>query len=173
MYACRERHYFVVKKLLDIQHIMALNRPKVDLNVQDVHQKTALMHVAEADTLDIDFIRVLLEHPQRLNIQDNKGRTALAKLCLVITLLFVSSWKSSLFERRKDKVAIQAIRLMLDSRMKNDIDINLEDEEGMTPLMHACRVGNGPIARLLTEFYKIHNVSSITFKDFIHASQYQ
>jgi len=145
MYACRERHYFVVKKLLDIQHIMALNRPKVDLNVQDVHQKTALMHVAEADTLDIDFIRVLLEHPQSLNIRDNKGRTALAKLCL----------------RRKDKVAIQAVRLMLNSREKNDLDINLEDEEGMTPLMHACRVGNGPIARLLTEFYKIHNKKKV------------
>jgi len=38
-------------------------------------------------------------------------------------------------------------------RLEETVDVNLEDEEGMTPLMHSCRSGNGSIVKNLVYFH--------------------
>ncbi|CAJ1949019.1 unnamed protein product [Cylindrotheca closterium] len=146
-----------------------LNLPQVDVNFRDDDGKTLFTKLAEAyisttlmtskeDGSDIEAIRKELPHDlQRLlerddldvTATDGEGRNLLHVLCELRTL---SNDASTLSEQR----AVALAKLVIEVAEKNkqtvaSFDINLQDAEGMAPILHAAVNGNFGFFEFLLE----------------------
>ncbi|CAH1791802.1 unnamed protein product [Owenia fusiformis] len=102
------------------------------VNTRDIKGKTALMRVCyvKEEKTRCKAIELLIERGSDVNIQDDKGRTAL-------------SYAAEL--RCNDM-----IRLLV----KNNVDPDLADDIGMTPLMYSAMIGNDTGTEILIKSFR-------------------
>ena len=93
---------------------------------------TPLMHAAQLPDEKCrtrnNLLKLLLQHGAYVNIVDNKGRHVLSRACI---------------EDRED-----IVRLLVNVA-KQDVDLNLRDDDGNTPVMHSVRTGNATLVEFI------------------------
>lgn len=106
----------------------------VDVNFVDEKCLTPLMYAAqlldEKCRTRNNLLKLLLQYGAKVNIVDQKGRHVLSRACI------------------DDKEDI--VRLLVNVA-KQDVDLNLRDFEGNTPVMHAVRTGNATLVKFLVD----------------------
>ena len=106
----------------------------VDVNFLDEQGLTPLMRAAqlpdEKSRTRHNLLKLLLQYGANVNIVDQKGRHVLSRACI------------------DEKVDI--VRL-LSNVANQDVDLNLRDFEGNTPLMHSVRAGNAALVKFLVD----------------------
>ncbi|XP_062353323.1 2-5A-dependent ribonuclease [Cinclus cinclus] len=126
MDACRERHFSVVKIL--VQEMGA------DVNIRDNRDRNALIHALKKGSSKkryesaVSIVRLLLEHGVDVKSKDECGKTALILA-----------------------VEMESPELVAALLEKDEIDIDDVDEEGNTALMVAVGNDDCKIAKLLCE----------------------
>ena len=104
----------------------------VDVNFVDDQSLTPLMHAAQLPDgkcrTRSNLLKLLLQHGAKVNIVDKKGRHVLSRACI------------------DDKEDI--VRLLVNAA-KQDVDLNLRDFDGNTPLMHSVRTGNATLVKFI------------------------
>ncbi|XP_022107025.1 uncharacterized protein LOC110988090 [Acanthaster planci] len=101
----------------------------VDINAQDVFQRTPLMRACLLSGQEERqaIVSLLLKKGADVNLRDNHGRTALMVVC---------------------KAGPEAVPIM-EMVLKRRADPKLQDEEGDTALLHAVKIDNADAARTL------------------------
>ena len=111
---------------------MHLIESGVDLNFVDEQDLTSLMHSAqlpdEKCRTRSNLLKLLLQHGAYGNIVDKKGRHVLSRACI---------------NDRED-----IVRLLVNVA-KQDVDLNLRDDDGNTPVMHSVRTGNATLVKFI------------------------
>ena len=106
----------------------------VDVNFLDEQGLTPLMRAAqlpdEKSRTRQNLLKLLLQYGANVNIVDQKGRHVLARACI----------------DEKDDI----VRLLCNVA-NQDVDLNLRDFEGNTPLMHCVRAGNAALLKFLVD----------------------
>ena len=106
----------------------------VDVNFLDEEGLTPLMRAAqlpdEKSRTRQNLLKLLLQYGANVNIVDQKGRHVLARACIDV----------------KDDI----VRLLCNVA-NQDVDLNLRDFEGNTPLMHSVRAGNAALVKFLVD----------------------
>lgn len=106
----------------------------VDVNFLDEQGLTPLMRAAqlpdEKSRTRQNLLKLLLQYGANVNIVDQKGRHVLARACI----------------DEKDDI----VRLLCNVA-NQDVDLNLRDFEGNTPLMHCVRTGNAALLKFLVD----------------------
>ncbi|NXR46852.1 RN5A ribonuclease, partial [Hippolais icterina] len=126
MDACRERHFSIVKIL--VQEMGA------DVNIRDNRDRNALIHALKKGSSKkkyesaVSIVHFLLEHSVDVKSKDECGKTALILA-----------------------VEMESLELVTALLEKDEIDIDDADEEGNTALMVAVENGDYKIAKLLCE----------------------
>lgn len=146
MWALRIKRYDLAKKILEAG---------ANPDMQDKDGRTALMQAAENGQTDI--LTLLVEHQARLNIKDHKGRTALMVLA-----------------GTEKKVNLDCLDILLTARVtveekdaegritgfrQERADLDTQDKNGETALMHAVYEGEREVVRRL-----IHAGASVHLK---------
>ncbi|XP_066027114.1 ankyrin repeat domain-containing protein 36C-like [Pocillopora verrucosa] len=103
-----------------------------DLNFVDRQGLTPLMHAAQLPDEKCctrnNLLKLLLQHGSYVNIVDKKGRHVLSRACI---------------DDRED-----IVRLLVNVA-KQDVDLNLRDDDGNTPVMHSVRTGNATLVKFI------------------------
>ena len=103
-----------------------------DLNFVDKQDLTPLMHAAQLPDEKCctrnNLLKLLLQHGSYVNIVDKKGRHVLSKACI---------------DDKEDIVRLLVIVA------KQDVDLNLRDDDGNTPVMHSVRTGNATLVKFI------------------------
>ena len=106
----------------------------VDVNFLDEQGLTPLMRAAqlpdEKSRTRHNLLKLLLQYGSNVNIVDQKGRHVLSRACI---------------DEKDDIVKL------LCSVANQDVDLNLRDYEGNTPLMHSVRTGNAALVKFLVD----------------------
>ena len=106
----------------------------VDVNFVDEQGLTPLMRAAqlpdEKCRTRSNLLKLLLQYSANVNIVDHKGRHVLSRACI---------------DEKEDIVRL------LCNVANLDIDLNLRDFEGNTPLMHSVRTGNAALVKFLLD----------------------
>lgn len=106
----------------------------VDVNFLDEQGLTPLMRAAqlpdEKSRTRHNLLKLLLQYGANVNIVDQKGRHVLSRACI----------------DEKDDI----VRLLCNVA-NQDVDLNLRDFEGNTPLMHSVRAGNAALVKFLVD----------------------
>ncbi|KAL9983377.1 hypothetical protein ACROYT_G005538 [Oculina patagonica] len=106
----------------------------VDVNFLDEQGLTPLMRAAELPDEKCrtrnNLLKLLLHYGANVNIVDQKGRHLLSRACI----------------DEKDDI----VRLVCNVA-NLDVDLNLRDYEGNTPLMHSVRTGNAALVKFLLD----------------------
>ena len=106
----------------------------VDVNFMDEQGLTPLMRAAqlpdEKSRTRHNLLKLLLQYGANVNIVDQKGRHVLSRACI----------------DEKDDI----VRLLCNVA-NQDVDLNLRDFEGNTPLMHSVRAGNAALVKFLVD----------------------
>lgn len=106
----------------------------VDVNFVDEQGLTPLMRAAllpdEKCRTRTNLLKLLLQYGANVNIVDQKGRHLLSRACI----------------DEKDDI----VRLVCNVA-NLDVDLNLRDYEGNTPLMHSVRTGNAALVKFLVD----------------------
>lgn len=106
----------------------------VDVNFLDEQGLTPLMRAAqlpdEKSRTRHNLLKLLLQYGANVNIVDQKGRHVLSRACI----------------DEKDDI----VRLLCNVA-NQDVDLNLRDFEGNTPLMHSVRAGNPILVKFLVD----------------------
>ena len=109
-----------------------LNESGVHLNFVDKRGLTPLMHAAQLPDEKCrtrnNLLKLLLQHGAYVNIVDKKGRHVLSRACI---------------DDRED-----IVRLLVNVA-KQDVDLNLRDDDGNTPVMHSVRTGNATLVKFI------------------------
>ena len=104
----------------------------VDLNFVDEQDLTCLMHAAQLPDEKCrtrnNLLKLLLQHGAYVNIVDKKGRHVLSGACI---------------DDRED-----IVRLLVNVA-KQDVDLNLRDDDGSTPVMHSVRTCNATLVKFI------------------------
>ena len=150
-YACRKGLTDSVKTLLE--------RPEIQVNIQDEKGMTSLHYACKEGFTDI--VKLLLSHPTILvNIKCKRfGETPFYYACswghidIVETLLA----RPGIDVNIKDKSGSTPLHHLLDIDIvkallaSGRIDVNSQDEDGNTPLHNACQTGCTNIVKTLLE----------------------
>lgn len=106
----------------------------VDVNFLDEQGLTPLMRAAqlpdEKSRTRYNLLKLLLQYGANVNIVDQNGRHVLSRACI----------------DEKDDI----VRLLCNVA-NQDVDINLRDFEGNTPLMHSVRTGSAALVKFLVD----------------------
>lgn len=106
----------------------------VDVNFVDEHGLTPLMRAAQIPDEKCrtrnNLLKLLLQYGANVNIVDPKGRHVLSRACI---------------DEKEDIVRL------LCNVANLDVDLNLLDIEGNTPLMHSVRTGNAALVKFLVD----------------------
>jgi len=106
----------------------------VDVNFLDEQGLTPLMRAAqlpdEKARTRHNLLKLLLQYGANVNIVDQKGRHVLSRACI----------------DEKDDI----VRLLCNVA-NQDVDLNLRDFEGNTPLMHSVRAGNAALVKFFVD----------------------
>lgn len=106
----------------------------VDVNFVDEEGLTPLMRAAkipdEKSRTRHSLLKLLLQYGANVNTVDQKGRHVLSQACMY---------------KQEDIVRL------LCNVAKQDVDLNLQDFEGNTPLMHTVRTGNSSLVKFLLD----------------------
>ena len=104
----------------------------VELNFVDEQGLTPHMHAAQLPDEKCrtrnNLLKLLLQHGAYVNIVDKKGRHVLSGACI---------------DDRED-----IVRLLVNVA-KQDVDLNLRDDDGNTPVMHSVRTGNATLVEFI------------------------
>ena len=104
----------------------------VDQNFVDKQGLTPLMHAVQLPDEKCrtrnNLLKLLLQHGSYVNIVDKKGRHVLSRACI---------------DDRED-----IVRLLVNVA-KQDVDLNLRDDDGNTPVMHSVRTGNATLVKFI------------------------
>lgn len=110
-----------------------------NLNVKNFADEITLMNTKLLGLNE--ELRQFNQQSQDFDKQDENGRTVLSHLC-----------------ERRDRGAIRGVQLLL--RHKNRPDVNIADKNGVTCLMHACRVGNESVIFNLMKFSDVNQADN-------------
>lgn len=106
----------------------------VDVNFVDEQGLTPLMRAVQLPDEKCrtrnNLLKLLLQYGANVNIVDQKGRHVLSRACI---------------EEKEDIVRL------LCNIANLDVDLNLRDYEGNTPLMHSVRTGNAALVKFLVD----------------------
>lgn len=106
----------------------------VDVGFVDEEGLTPLMRAAlipdEKSRTRHNLLKLLLQYGANVNTVDQKGRHVLSRACL---------------QEKQD-----IVRLLINVA-NQDVDLNLQDFEGNTPLMHSVRTGNAGLVKFLLD----------------------
>ena len=80
-----------------------------------------------------NLLKLFLQHGAYVNIVDKKGRHVLSRACI---------------DDRED-----IVRLLVNVA-KQDVDLNLRDDDGNTPVMHSVRTGNATLVEFIVSELK-------------------
>ena len=122
----------------------------VELNFVDEQGLTPHMHAAQLPDEKCrtrnNLLKLLLQHGAYVNIVDKKGRHVLSRACI---------------DDRED-----IVRLLVNVA-KQDVDLNLRDDDGSTPVMHSVRTGNATLVKfIVSELNKFQvNIDVRNLKD--------
>lgn len=109
----------------------------VDVSFIDEEGLTPLMRAAqipdEKSRTRHNLLKLLLQYGANVNTVDPKGRHVLSRACM---------------DEKEDIVRL------LCGVAKQDVDLNLQDFEGNTPLMHSVRTGNAGLVKFLLDELK-------------------
>ena len=109
----------------------------VDVSFIDEEGLTPLMRAAqipdEKSRTRHNLLKLLLQYGANVNTVDPKGRHVLSRACM---------------DEKEDIVRL------LCGVAKQDVDLNLKDYEGNTPLMHSVRTGNADLVKFLLDELK-------------------
>ncbi len=144
--AVEEQHAEAVKLILE-----KMKDSSIDPNTKNNSSKTPL-HVAAARK-HVAIMQSLLEHPDiKLDETDNKGNMALH----VAVMGSYHYYWDSLSETKDQKNSIAAVKLLLDSMEKKNINLNLKNKSGKTPLYIAFEYFDSrDMLKLLLEYENI------------------
>ena len=106
----------------------------VEVNFVDEEGLTPLMRTAqipdEKSRTRHSLLKLLLQYGANVNTVDQKGRHVLSRACM---------------HEQEDIVRL------LCNVAKQDVDLNLQDFEGNTPMMHSVRTGNSSLVKFLLD----------------------
>lgn len=128
-----------------------------DVNLKDKNNLTALMYACKlSNSYNKEIVKILLDHGSDLNLKDYKGNTALMHLFVnfekhrseILNIMLdnkygldlqgIEGFSTLLCLYKNNIIDTVPIKILLDY----GININMQDSDGMTILMHALRLSN-------------------------------
>jgi len=132
---------YAVLDHLNIEIVKLLLDHNADSNIQDKNGSTALIYEAQDFEPNIEILKLLLDYDANPNIQNNLGHTALIyavennlKHVLKSTL---NMWSMVNIQDNKEDTDQTTVGILL----HYGANTNIQDNQGMTPLMHAVKKG--------------------------------
>lgn len=160
MKACYANHDAIITILLA--------HPKLNVNEQDIHGRTALMFAAQSNNLQA--VQKLLDKKANVNATDKDSWTPLTYACMknnagldIVKILINAGAKDDGRYRQGTALlcAVQAQKQeIVEFLIQKKTNLDVQDNSGITPLMHACINGNEEIVKLL-----LNNGANVTLLD--------
>jgi serine/threonine-protein phosphatase 6 regulatory ankyrin repeat subunit B len=121
MTACYLRLTAILDYLISV---IGVDRLEIDINIQNKHGYTVLMYAML--NISVKNIKLLLKNNPDLNLQNQEGDTI-----LTLVLKKTSDWQISLQERKE----------LFDLMFLNDVNFEIQNNDGNNALMLACEKG--------------------------------
>ncbi len=120
------------------------------LESRDQKGRTALFYAAKKNRDTNNPLDILLEHGANIAAEDSNGETALFWACWynqpeAVSKLLAHGTADSLYREKSGRVVMKAVQNsrfdVLRALIDGGADLNYQDVQGTTPLMHAIRFG--------------------------------